>query len=83
MPRYEIHIYGTVPDCLELDAENEDEAIEFATQDVLDRLDFRVVAVEDPVLGWGAIKPWSRQDAPEDSRDGSLPSGRPNCSAVP
>ena len=45
--RYDINIYGQVPDCLEIEAVDEYQAVELAKDDVLDRLDFKAAPAEE------------------------------------
>jgi hypothetical protein len=46
--KYTVNIYGKIPDCLELEAGDADQAVEMALEDVIDRLEFKAA----PSEGW-------------------------------
>lgn len=47
MPKYCVQIFGKVPDQMEIEAKDEDEALDKAVQAVMDELDFLADLDED------------------------------------
>jgi len=41
MPKFEIHVFGTVPECLEVEADSEEEALDEAIERVAELLEFK------------------------------------------
>lgn len=47
MPKYEVHIFGKVPDCITVEADDEQSAIEMALETVMDELTFEAELEEE------------------------------------
>jgi hypothetical protein len=46
--KFDVHIDGTLPDCLEIEARDEQSAINHAVDYIIDRLTFTVRTQEEP-----------------------------------
>jgi hypothetical protein len=47
MPKFEVHVFGTVPQIVEVEAPDKDSAEGEATMEVLNRLDFKAVPLKE------------------------------------
>lgn len=49
MNKYEVHIFGVMPDCIEIEAESEDKAVAIALEVIIDKLDIQAgPCLEEP-----------------------------------
>lgn len=57
MSKWEVLVYGKVPDCIEVEAGSEEEALDFAYQEIIEKIELRAAPCEEKPCCQAANEP--------------------------